>query len=91
MHSAEIQLLGVSFRKGEVGDRRLHWLETIPAMSVCLLFKKRTTKADCMSGHILALRVICFKTAMEKHLGNKNVKKNGKRIRYSLFPRVALG
>lgn len=75
MHSAEIQLLGVSFRKGEVGDRRLHWLETIPAMSVCLLFKKRTTKADCMSGHILALRVICFKTAMEKHLGNKNVKK----------------
>jgi len=56
------------FRKGEVGDRRLHWFETIPAMSAFLIFKKRTTKADCMSGHILALRVIHFKIAMENNI-----------------------
>lgn len=37
-------------------------------MSVFLIFKKRTTKADRMSGHILALRVIHFKNAMENLL-----------------------
>lgn len=40
MHRAEIQLLGV-FQKGGVGDRRLHWLKTIPlAHLIILLFKE---------------------------------------------------
>lgn len=57
MHSAETQLMGV-FRKEEWGTEDCTGLKLYLPCLIILIFKKRTTKADCMSGHILALRVI---------------------------------
>lgn len=71
MHRAEIQLLGV-FQKGGVGDRRLHWLKTIPLAHLIILLFKEEHKGRLYEWAHLSIKGHFAKLTMKKHFTGEN-------------------